>query len=250
MTMTPSRQQISAAAHEEVPHANPLSPAQMEQLVDLALRWSPSTAIDIGCGPGAFAVGLASRAPVSVLAIDLNSAFLDRGKSTAKSTPLVGNIAFLERSLKDDEGAHFDVVVCIGSSGAVGSPRGALRRCKELMSPHGVLVFAELVWTSQPPDGFLDFLGIERAYYWLASEGESVFSRCGLSIEHEIEASPSSWESYERAVLDGRLKIAASLPPELGESIRSRATTWYASFELHGRHHLGFNAYVARHAEA
>ena len=248
--MAPSRHQVSAAAHEKVPHANPLSSAQMEELVEQAIRGNPSTAIDIGCGPGTFAVGLASRAPISVLAIDLNPAFLERGKSKSQSTSLVGSVAFLERPLQKDEGGQFDVVVCIGSSGAIGSPRDALQRCKGLMTPQGVLVFAELVWTSEPAEGFLAFLGIEGAYYWLASESESVFAQCGLSIEYENEASRSSWESYERAVLDGRLELAACLPPEEGESVRNRATTWYANFEMHGRRYLGFNAYVARHAEA
>ena len=231
--MTALRHRVSAAAHEQVPHANPLSAAQMAELVERAIRWSPSTALDIGCGPGAFSVGLASRTPVGVLAIDLNPAFLERGKSTAKSTPLVGSIAFLERSVQGDEGGPFDVVVCIGSSGAVGSPRDALSRCKELMAPGGVFVFAELVWTSEPAEGFLAFLGIES----------------GLSVEYECEASRSSWESYEQAVLSGRLKLAASLQPKEGEAVRNHATTWYSNFEKHGRRCLGFNAYVARHAE-
>jgi 2-polyprenyl-3-methyl-5-hydroxy-6-metoxy-1,4-benzoquinol methylase len=248
--MIASRYQVSAAAHEQVPHANPLSTAQMGELVERAIRWNPSTALDIGCGPGTFSVGLASRTPVSVLAIDLNPAFLERGKSTAKSTPLVGNITFLERSLQSDEGGPFDVVVCIGSSGAVGSPREALSRCKELMTAKGVLVFAELVWTSEPSEGFLAFLETERTYYWLFSEGEAVFAQCGLSVEYESEASRSSWESYEQAVLSGRLKLAAGLRPEEGEAVRNRATTWYANYEKHGRRCLGFNAYLARHAEA
>ena len=248
--MTPSRHQISAAAHEKVPHANPLSQDQMAKLAAQAVRGSPATAIDIGCGPGAFSAGLASRAPVCVLAIDLNHLFLERARLTAKSTALIGSIAFSERPMQSDESSEFDVVVCIGSSGAIGSPRQALKKCKNLMSPKGVLVFADLVWTVEPAEAFLSFLGIERDYYWFASAGESVFTQCELSIEYECEASRSSWEHYERTVLDGRLSLAAHLPPEENEALRNRATTWYENFENHGRSQLGFNAYVARHTEA
>ncbi len=248
--MIPLRDRISAAAHEEIPHANPLSAAQMEGLVLQALRHKPATALDIGCGPGAFSVGLAARAPIDVVAIDVNPAFLERGRRTAKDTALVGSIAFLERSLQEDEGRQFDLVVCVGSSGAVGSPREALRRCKELMNPLGVLVFADLVWNAEPAEEYLAMLGGQRDLYWFASEGQSVLAACGLLVEHECAASHSSWESYERAVLSGRIRFAASLPLEEGESLRTRALAWFANYERHGRRSLGFNAYVARHAEA
>jgi cyclopropane fatty-acyl-phospholipid synthase-like methyltransferase len=248
--MRPSRFQVSAAAHENVPHANPLSATQMAELADWAIRWKPSTAIDIGCGPGSFSAAIAARTSVSIRAIDPNAAFLERGKLTARSTSLVGHIDFVERPLQEHEGEPFDLVVCIGSSGAVGSPREALQRCKRLLALNGTLVFAELVWTTQPSEEFLSFLGIEGGYYWLQSDGEQVFAQCGLSVHHQCAASTSSWETYERAVLDGRLKFAASLAADAAESVRSRARAWYGNYEKHGRLYFGFNAYVARHAEA
>jgi len=248
--MIPSRHQVSAAAHQSIPHANPLSEAQMAELADFAVRCQPSRAIDIGCGPGSFSVALATRTAVNVRAIDPNADFIQRGRSSARSTLLSGDIEFVERPLLDDEGEPFDLVVCIGSSGAVGCPRDALRRCTELLSAGGTLVFAELVWTEQPPAEFLSYLGIESSYYWHQSEGELVFAQCGLTVLHRCEASSSSWDSYERAVLDGRLKLAASLPFDAAEPLRRRASSWYGAFEKYGRRCFGFNAYVARHAEA
>ena len=80
--------------------------------------------------------------------------------------------------------------------------------------------------------------------------GAQVLEQCGLTVEHQCEASARSWDRYERAVLEGRLKLAASLPADAAESLRSRASSWYSNYEQHGRLHFGFNAYVARHAEA
>jgi hypothetical protein len=67
---------------------------------------------------------------------------------------------------------------------------------------------------------------------------------------HQQPESPSSWANDERAVLDGRLKLADSLTIEEGDSIRNRARAWYSNFERHGRFYLGFHAYVARHTDA
>jgi cyclopropane fatty-acyl-phospholipid synthase-like methyltransferase len=247
--MIPTRDQVSAAAHQDIPHANPLSEAQMAELADWTVRWQPLTAIDIGCGPGSFSVALAARAPVHIRAIDLNAAFVERGRMAARNAQLAGHIEFLERPLQEDEGDPFDLVVCIGSSGAVGSPRDALVRCKELLASNGTLVFAELVWATPPSSEFLSFLGIDSDYYWRQSEVEQVFAQVGMTLQHRCDASTSSWARYERAVLDGRLKLADSLPNDVADSLRRRATLWYDSFEKHGRFQFGFSAYVARHGE-
>ena len=247
--MTNPQHQVSAAAHQQLPHANPLSAEQMAEPAHWAVRHAPANAIDIGCGPGSFSVALASLSPVRVRALDPNAAFLQRANASAQEATLLGSIDFLERPLLEDEGQRFDLVVCIGSSGAMGSPREALQRCKQLLAEGGTLVFAELVWSMPPSDEFLSFLGIDSAYYWQPSQAQQVFAQCGLSIEHQCAASASSWADYERAVLEGRLKPANSLPPEAAEQLRQRANTWYQAYQQHGRLHFDFNAYVARHGE-
>ncbi len=209
---------VTAAAHAEISHANPLSSAQMAQLAEWATQWAPATAIDIGCGPGSFSI--------------------------------LGSIDFLERTLREDEGGCFDVVVCLGSSGAVGSPREALLRCKRLLSRTGVLVFADLVWRCEPPRDFASFLGVDESFLWLQSDAERVFAESGLSVVHQCQASADSWESYETAVLAGRLRLADAMDSKEGEALRRRATSWFAMYEAYGRACLGFHASVARLAEA
>ncbi len=241
---------LTAAAHAEISHANPLSSAQMTQLAEWATQWAPATAIDIGCGPGSFSIGLAARCPVRVRAIDPNPHFLERARREARGAALLGSIDFLERTLCEDEGGCFDVVVCLGSSGAVGSPREALLRCKRLLSRTGVLVFADLAWRCEPPRDFASFLGVDESFLWLQSDAERVFAESGLSVVHQCQASADSWESYETAVLAGRLRLADAMDSKEGEALRRRATSWFAMYEAYGRACLGFHASVARLAEA
>ena len=243
------RQRVSAAAHEFLPHANPLSVAQMGALVALVADRCPSTAIDIGCGPGSFSIDLASRVPVSVRAVDSNRAFLARARADAGKTDLVGRIEFIERPLSDHEVGLFDVVVCIGSSGAIGTPRLAIQRCKQLLTPTGTLVFAELVWVKKPPQEFLDFLGVDESSYWSREDGKGVLERCGLTVHQQVEASDESWRIYEDAVLAGRLRFAETLVRDDSEVVRNQAEAWSTMYELHGSSCLGFVAYVAQRAE-
>jgi len=247
--MTVTRERISAAAHARLAHANPLSSAQMGELVARAAATDPATALDIGCGPGAFAVGLAARRPVRVRAVEPNGHFVERGRVLAAERELVGSVAFEERALSDADGhERFDVVACIGSSSAIGTPRDALRRCHELVSERGVVVFADLVWAAEPPPEFLDLLGSDADTFWRREDALHEFEACGLESLWSCAASRDSWEAYERAVLAGRLALSDQLRSVEGETLRESATVWYDAYQRHGRVCFGFDAHVARRA--
>ena len=218
----------------------------MNDLMDRAARLGPTSVLDIGCGPGSFSLGLASRAPVRVLAIDLNPVFLERARSSLRATALAGEVDFVERPLLEDEATRFDLVVCIGSSAAAGSPRQALHRCRQLTRTGGAVVFADLTWRASPHAAFLSFLGVDDTFYWRSADGRRVFEQSGLEVLHECEASDEAWQAYETAVYAGRLRLADALPAEEAERLRHRAATWFDMFERHGRACFGFNAYVAR----
>ena len=109
----------------------------------------------------------------------------------------------------------------------------------------GTLVFADLVWSAPPPRSFLEFLGVEEMLYWPAEQAAGILAREGLEPGAELRASPAAWDDYERAILAGRLAAADSLDAEDGNALRERAHRWFREYEAHGRHCLGFAAYVA-----
>jgi ubiquinone/menaquinone biosynthesis C-methylase UbiE len=240
-------QQLSAAAHATLSHANPLSVEQMNRLVALALNSRPRSAIEIGCGPGTFALALAEHTDLDITAIDINPYFLDRARLVASQKVLIGSVIFELCSASEYEGPEVDLVVCIGSSQALGTPREAISRAGRLLRAGGTLVFAELIWSSPPPDNILEFLGTTADHYWSTETAASVFTQANYNLTEQFHASHASWLEYEHAIFAGRLALAETLPPEQSQSVRSRAELWFQLFMEHGQHCLGFAAYVATH---
>jgi SAM-dependent methyltransferase len=98
--------------------------------------------LDVGCGPGTFAVTVAS-AGFSVVGLDSYTGLLDlaREKRTAKRLP---NLAFAHADLADDHdfGADvFDHVVSIHSLYLHESPEAVLRGAYHVLKPGGYAIF-------------------------------------------------------------------------------------------------------------
>jgi ubiquinone/menaquinone biosynthesis C-methylase UbiE len=245
-----SRQKISSEAHKLLPHANPLSVEQMQSLIELALVNQPRTALEIGCGAGTFSIALAERQDVHVIAMDTNPYVLERATVAAASATLIGKIDFLQSPAAEYAGDPVDLIVCVGSSQAFGNPRKALHELHKLLRPNGRLVFAELAWSSKPPQNYLQYLGMSEEDYWMIEASEDVLASSNFALEGRFVASAESWEKYETGVLHGRLEFAKSLPPDENSKLVTDAIEWHDSFERIGRHCLGFIAIVATHIGA
>ncbi len=253
MSQTPA-QRISFAAHALLAHANPLAKQQLQHLAQLLAAKLPQnegampTALEIGCGPGAFAQMLAQQCAVDLHAIDIHPGFLARAQEAASESQLQGKLRFSALDAAElgsaPHPAHYDALICIGSSQAFGNPQQALARCASLLRPGGHLLFADLTWQSAPAAEFLDFLGTSADYYWLESEEQAVFAKLGLHCEEVLRASKAAWQSYESAVLQGRLAYANSLSSEEAAMVRQRAQAWAAAYEQYGKQYLGFSAYL------
>lgn len=239
-------QQISAASHAALPHANPLSRLQMQALADQVIAAAPAHVLDIGCGPASLSIEIARACSAVVTAVDTNPAFMARAHRSLRGLSLKGEVRLVQEQFAAAQFEQQDAVICIGASGVFGTPIQALTECVKLTKPQGLIVFADLVWSSPPPEAFLSFLGIDTTFYWPSSQAAKVFGDVGLKIQHHCTASPVSFAEYERQVLAGRLAFAASLAEHEAKAVRERATSWSAMVEQFGKHCFGFEAYVAQ----
>ena len=240
------RQRLSAAAHKALPHANPLSVAQMNTLVAFAEKTKPQTSLEIGCGAGSFSIALAKAMPHNAIAIDINPYMLDRARADAVKAGVAGSVKFLQRPAADYVCGPVDLAICIGASGAYGTPRDCLSALASLVDIGGHIVFGELVWMARPSKDYLDLLGVSEATYWNVDETSSVLSAFGMSMVHEVVASPKAWAAYEASVFKGRLEFAETLSAQRATEVVKEANTWYSQFQGEGRDVLGFSAVVAK----
>lgn len=204
----------------------------------------PQSVLEVGCGSGGFSIELARACNASIVAVDTNPHFLERARKSVEGQSLRGRVAFTEQPASSMSSRKFNAVVCIGSSHAFGTPREGLRQCAALITPHGAVLIADLVWSAEPHEDFLGFLGSARSRYWQPSEAADVFREAGLVISHVETASPESWRAYEAGVLHGRLAFADALDPAEAAEVRSKAEAWAEAYEMHGKHCLGFAAYL------
>lgn len=229
----------TAAAHAALAWANPLDASAQARLLDgLAARLParPLRAADIGCGPGAWSEQLARRAPqLHLTGIDRNPLFIARAEQAA-----TGAVRFVcgDARLLDAQ-PPFDVLLCIGASQAFGTPRQALAHLASRLAPGGHLLWADLEWAAAPAPEFLDFLGCPLDWTWSSQEAQAVFAAAGFRVLQREGASAAAWQTYEDAVLAGRLALADR---EHDAPARAQALTWRARFEAQGRHCLGFTA--------
>jgi len=242
---TPLATRVSAAAHAALAYANPLSARQVDALIGFIAQTNPTTALDVGCGAGALAIALATKSGTNVLGIDISEPVLERAKLASAGQVMLGEAHFMNASPTSLPYETFDAILCVGSSQAIGTPVEALSWCRDMLSPGGALLFAELTWRRRPEPLFVEFLGVAESLYWPEEHEASVFADAGFRVLQVERASPQAWKAYEDAVYEGRSRFAAQLDPEEGSLILTRANAWKTAFDTYGANCLGFTAYVS-----
>jgi SAM-dependent methyltransferase len=168
---------------------------------------SRARVLDVGCGAGRHALGLAS-AGLEVTAIDVSARFLEIARTEAKNRDL--KIAFFRMDAREmpfeDE---FDAVIsiCQGAFGLMGDDDSViLRKMQEALKPGGVVVltaFSALFEASEKrPEADFDV------------DAGLVYERMNIRSEDETERTVEAWTSVYTPRELRLLSIGVGLIPE------------------------------------
>lgn len=241
------RARISAIAHRWHPVAAPVSDDAVHRLVGrLAPPDAPGrrrTAVDLGCGPGAWLLALLGARPVfDGVGVDTSAPALDTARDSAAMAGLVGRAAFVQADAATWSGGEpADAVLCVGAAHAFGGTAGALAAARRHLRPGGRVLFGDGFWESGPSERALAGLG--------AAPGElpdlpgllAEAGRAGFEPGYGHVSTLAEWDEYEWC-WTGALTEWALVEAPAGEreealaAARAHRTQWLEGY----RGELGF----------
>jgi cyclopropane fatty-acyl-phospholipid synthase-like methyltransferase len=235
------RDTVSAITHGDVPFADPLSEADVEEAIGLLALPDGATAIDIGCGNGEVLFRVKRRHPaVTTMGIEPSPkwATAARERVDLVHQATLADVAPMEGS--------WDLVVCIASSHAFGTWLDGLHGLRRLARPGGRALVGEGFWQRTPSAGYLEVLGgateDELPYHDGLLDGARA---AGWEVEDERIASAADWARYEETLIaNGERHLAEKGEvPALRSWVEAAKARWN---HPDGRDTLGFTLLTLR----
>ena len=195
--MTTPRERLSAITHGDRPFHDPLDPAVVDEVLDVARLQPGDRALDLGCGPGELLVRLAERTGCGGLGVDLAAAQIEEARRRAAARAPQAGLEFVAGDAGAIEG-EFALSACVGSTHALGGLDAALGRMAQLTLAGGHVLVGDGFWAREPTDEYLQALGGASRdelpdFARLVRAG----GRHGLTAVHVRVASEADWDRYE-----------------------------------------------------
>jgi len=238
-------------AYRAMGFCNPLSPALLDRVLEIAAPQPGARTLDLGCGNAAMAIHLAETYGAAVEAIERSPAvaaiaaerLVGRGAPGAVTLHNIASRDFLAGA------APFDLLVAAGASGVVEGPPEPAAILKALaphVRPGGFLLWADPFWKREPEPMFVAMLG-NLAAYKSHAENIAAGEAAGLVPYYAAASADQDWDDYTWRMTAAVERWLAAHPedPEAA-SVRQRGAFMRAAYIAQGRDSLGFGVYLFR----
>ncbi|MFB6848195.1 SAM-dependent methyltransferase [Streptomyces sp. NPDC056373] len=205
----------------------PLSEPRADALVRRLTRHRPAGVLDIGCGSGELMLRVLAAAPEATgTGLDLDTDDLARGRRAAANRGLAPRVRFLEESATGTTRGPADLVLCVGSSQALGDrlPE-VLAELRRLVTDQGRVLLGEGFWQRTPTPDELSRMWPDAA----VTDHPDLATLIGLTVDAGFRpewtetASLDEWEEFESGYLaDTEVWLAEHPRHPLAEETRQR----------------------------
>ncbi|MFF7735379.1 methyltransferase [Streptomyces sp. NPDC007984] len=183
--------------------------------------------MDIGCGSGELMLRvLADSTEATGTGIDLDPGDLARARKAAEDRGLTPRARFVEESATGTDRGPADLVLCVGSSQALGDRLpDALAELRRLVTDHGRVLLGEGFWERTPTPGELSRMWPDAAVTDHPGLPKLIDLAIGAGFRPEWTetASLEEWEEFESGYLaDTEVWLAEHPRHPLAEETRQR----------------------------
>jgi SAM-dependent methyltransferase len=243
------RQRLSSIAHTHHPIAAPVSGVTVNRLLRRADRGPAARILDLGCGEAAWALQALAQYPDGHAdGVDISRYALDRAAAAAAERGLADRITLHERDARQYvPDGDYDLVLCVGSTHALGGFAATLRLAGHHVNHDGVLLVGEGFWQVPPtpqalaaldaaPEDFTDLVGLVDAA-----------EQAGWTPGYAHVSDAAEWDDYEWSWIGSLTGWALDNPghPDAAEALavaREHRRQWLRGY----RDVLGFATLVLR----
>jgi cyclopropane fatty-acyl-phospholipid synthase-like methyltransferase len=242
-------QSFSTIAHSNLEICSPAPwPIYRELLSTRSLPERPEI-LDIGCGKGGILAKSIRLLNGTGIGVELAEGLGHFPTLEARQLQADGKLKFTFEdagSFFEKTDSTFDLIICIGSSHAVGGPEGFFRFARKHLRPQGQLLLGELVWKAKPDPAFLAFLECAEEDQMYSAQLSKLAQQNGLAVQASMACTDEDFEAYEQTLRKNVIDWCNynNDDPDAAK-FAERSNSWWEAREKWARHSLGFEILLA-----
>ncbi len=227
------RFEIFEALHHTMTIDNPMTSADLDQVVELLSPTSGERALDLACGHGELLRRLRAKAAVSGRGVDLSPWMLrtahrltteQLGRDSADGRGAANDITWVIDEARDHgRNETFNLTACLGASWVWHGFAGTVRALAERTAPGGRIAIGDM----HLRDG-LDANSVTESHGAIESieELEASFDTHGLDLLGRVNTTDDAWDEYIQRTREAALLWAETYPGERSASFVSEQAQW------------------------
>lgn len=205
--------------------------------------------LDIGCGKGGILAKATELMDGQGTGVELENSLANEPTFTAQKLESAGKLKFVFKDAPlflQSVNHTFDLIICVGSSHALGGPDKVFQAARKHLSPNGKLLFGELAWKSKPDHALLNFLECTEEDQMYPTQLPELARRNGLSVQQSISCTHEDFEEYESTLRNNMIDWCKENQndPRTSEFIK-RSDIWWEAREKWARQAFGFEIILA-----